>query len=98
MFEVMERAESVERDAPAETAEETKLRLIRETIEDLRPHLKRDGGDCELLGVDGNVVKVRMTGACVGCQLASVTVHGIQAKMIAKLGYPVRLIPTMGGH
>jgi NifU-like protein len=98
MFEVMERAETVVCDAPVETAEETKLRLIRETIEELRPHLKRDGGDCELLEVEGNIVKVRMTGACVGCQLASVTVHGIQAKIIAKLGYPVRLIPAMGGH
>ncbi|MFT4078823.1 NifU family protein [Rhodomicrobium lacus] len=98
MFEVLERAETVECDAPVETAEETKLRIIRETIEELRPHLKRDGGDCELLEVSGNFVKVRMTGACVGCQLASVTVHGIQAKIIAKLGYPVRLIPAMGAH
>jgi len=98
MLEVLDRAETTVCDAPVETAEETKLRLIRETIEELRPHLKRDGGDCELVAVEGNIVKVRMSGACVGCQLASVTVHGIQAKMIAKLGYPVRLLPMMGGH
>ncbi|MBY6239974.1 Fe-S cluster assembly protein NifU [Methylosinus sp. Sm6] len=71
-----------------------KIRLIEETIEDLRVYLRKDGGDCELIDVDGSNVLVSLTGACVGCQMASVTVSGIQERLIAKLGIPMRVIPV----
>ncbi len=71
-----------------------KMRLIEEAIEELRPYLKKDGGDCELIDVDGSNVLVRLTGACTGCQMASVTVSGIQERLIAKLGMPIRVIPV----
>lgn len=76
-----------------------KIRLIEETIEDLRVYLRKDGGDCELIDVDGSNVLVSLTGACVGCQMASVTVSGIQERLIAKLGMPIRVIPVgRNGH
>jgi NifU-like protein len=71
-----------------------KIRLIEETIEELRPFLRKDGGDCELIDVDGSNVYVKLTGACVGCQMASVTISGIQERLVAKLGAPVRIIPA----
>jgi NifU-like protein len=71
-----------------------KMRLIEEAIEELRPYLKKDGGDCELIDVDGGNVMVSLTGACMGCQMASVTVSGIQERLIAKLGMPIRVIPV----
>lgn len=71
-----------------------KIKLIEETIEDLRVYLRKDGGDCELIDVDGSNVLVSLTGACVGCQMASVTVSGIQERLIAKLGVPIRVIPV----
>lgn len=73
-----------------------KVRLIEETIDQLRPALKMDGGDCELVDVDGDKVMIKLTGACVGCQLASVTVSGIQKKLIEKIGTPLRVIPVQG--
>lgn len=76
-----------------------KIRLVEETIEELRVHLRKDGGDCELIDVDGSNVLVNLTGACVGCQMASVTVSGIQERLIAKLGIAVRVIPVgRNGH
>ena len=76
-----------------------RIRLIEQTIEDLRPSQKADGGDCELVDVDGNTVSVRLSGACVGCQMASVTVAGIQQRLSAKLGMPLRIIPVgKNGH
>ncbi|MFN3623598.1 MAG: NifU family protein [Hyphomicrobium sp.] len=71
-----------------------KIALIEKAIEDLRPFLKRDGGDCELVDVDGNTIYVKLTGACVGCHMASVTIAGVQERLIAKLGVPLRVIPV----
>ena len=80
-----------------ETAEAERIRLIQEVIEDVRPNLRRDGGDCELVEVDGNRVMVRLSGACVFCKLSSATLEGIQSRIVEKLGELVRLIPVMGG-
>ena len=71
-----------------------RIRLIEETIEEIRPLLKKDGGDCELIDVDGANVMVKLSGACVGCQAASMTVNGIQERLSARLGAPVRVIPA----
>lgn len=79
------------------TTETDRIRLIQEVIEDIRPNLRRDGGDCELVEVDGNRVMVRLSGACVFCKLSSATLEGIQSRIVERLGELVRLIPVMGG-
>ncbi|MFY9832247.1 MAG: NifU family protein, partial [Methylocystis sp.] len=71
-----------------------RIRLIEEVIEELRPYLRKDGGDCELVDVDGSNVLVNLSGACVGCQMSSVTISGIQERLIAKLGTTVRVVPV----
>lgn len=73
-----------------------KIKLVEEVIEGVRPNLRLDGGDCELIDVDGDKVSIRLTGACVNCQLAAVTVSGIQEKLIQKTGMPLRVIPVQG--
>lgn len=82
--------------APA-SSESERIRTIRAVIDEIRPNLKRDGGDCELLSVEGNKIHVKMTGACVFCKLASATVEGIQAKLIETLGEFVRVVPAPVG-
>jgi len=81
-------------EAPSQATE--RERTILAVIEEIRPNLKRDGGDCELIEVDGNKIMVKLTGACVFCKLASATLEGIQARMIEKLGEFVRVIPVAG--
>ena len=95
MLEITEPFEATP-DVEAEAAGDARHRVIACAIEELRPHLQRDGGDCRLLGVEGNLVKVRMSGACSGCQLAFLTVRGLQVKLIEKLGFPVRVVPVPG--
>ncbi len=80
---------------PAADAE--RAQIIRSVIEEIRPNLRRDGGDCELIEISGNKVMVKLTGACVFCKLSSATLEGIQARMVEKLGELVRLIPVAGG-
>ncbi|HEY8007337.1 MAG TPA: NifU family protein [Methylocella sp.] len=79
------------------TGEAERIQLIKDVIEEIRPNLRRDGGDCELVEVCGNKIMVRLTGACVFCKLSSATLEGIQARVVEKLGEFVRLVPVMGG-
>jgi NifU-like protein len=44
--------------------------------------------------VDGKNVYVDMTGACAGCQMASVTLDGIQRRIVEDLGEFVRVLPA----
>jgi Fe-S cluster biogenesis protein NfuA len=78
---------------PAATERE---RVIRAVIDEIRPALQRDGGDCQLLEIDGNKVMVKLTGACVFCKLSSATLEGIQSRLVERLGELVRLIPVAG--
>jgi Fe-S cluster biogenesis protein NfuA len=84
-------------EKPELSAEQQRAQLVREVIEEIRPNLKRDGGDCELVSIDGNKINVKLTGACVFCKLASATLEGIQARMIERLGEFVRVIPVPMG-
>ncbi len=55
---------------------------VEEALAKIRPMLQRDGGDVELVEVDDGTVKVRLTGACGGCPMASMTLkRGIEAKL-----------------
>ncbi len=71
-------------------------KVIEATIASIRPNLQRDKGDCELIDVQGDKVFVRMTGACVGCQLSSMTLNGVQAKLVEATGRMIRVIPVGG--
>ena len=52
---------------------------IEEVLNQIRPNLVRDGGDVELVDVTDGIVKVRLTGACGGCPMASMTLkHGVE--------------------
>lgn len=75
-----------------------KIKLIEETIEMIRPSLQRDGGDCELVDVDGNRVMVKLTGACVGCHLSGATIEGVQARLVEAVGVPLIVIPVAMVH
>lgn len=79
---------------PAPLTAVQRIKLIDKAIEDLRPFLQQDGGDCELVDVDGNTVSVKLSGACIGCQMASVTISGVQQRLMEKLGMPLRVVPV----
>ena len=52
---------------------------VQTAIDKIRPMLQRDGGDVELVSVEGDVVKVRLQGACKGCPMSQMTLkNGIE--------------------
>jgi Fe-S cluster biogenesis protein NfuA len=55
---------------------------VKSALDTIRPALQADGGDIELVGVDGNVVTVRLLGACGGCPMAQMTLkQGVEARV-----------------
>ena len=55
---------------------------VEKALGKIRPALQADGGDVELVDVEGGVVKVRLTGACGGCPMATITLkNGIEAHL-----------------
>jgi len=70
-----------------------KIKVIEQVLDDVRPTLKADGGDAELVDVDGKIIFVKLSGACSGCKLASATLGGVQQKMIEALGEFVKVLP-----
>ncbi len=52
---------------------------VEQALAKIKPALQADGGDVELVDVEDGVVKVRLTGACASCPVATVTLkQGIE--------------------
>ncbi len=59
-----------------------KIALIQDIIEkEIRPRLQADGGDLELIDIDGSIVTIGLRAMCVGCPTGGVTIHGIEQKL-----------------
>jgi NifU-like protein len=60
-----------------------KIRLIEETIErEIRPSLKHDGGDIEIIDIIGNRVIVATRGACSTCKASDITLkHFVEHRL-----------------
>ena len=55
---------------------------IKEKLETLRGGLQADGGDLELVRIDGKVVYLRLVGHCGSCPFAMMTLkQGIEAAL-----------------
>ncbi|MDO6736579.1 NifU family protein [Wenyingzhuangia sp. 2_MG-2023] len=53
-------------------------------LEEIRPFLLADGGNISLITIEDNIVKVKLEGACVGCNVNQMTLkNGVEA-MIKK--------------
>jgi Fe-S cluster biogenesis protein NfuA len=66
---------------------------IESAIAELRPRLQRDGGDIQLIAIDGDMVVVDLKGSCSGCALSSLTLAGVRKRLIDLVGRPLRVVP-----
>jgi len=58
---------------------------VEKALEKVKPTLRADGGDVELVGVtDDGTVKVRLTGACHGCPMSQMTLQMGISKTLKK--------------
>ncbi len=71
------------KSAPVRMTTLQKIDKIREVIaSDIRPILAKDGGDCELVDVDGNDVYVTLIGHCKGCSFSNNTLISVVEKKL----------------
>lgn len=60
-----------------------RIKLIEQTLEEqVRPVLKKDGGDVELVDVDGDTVRIAFRGMCAGCRSAALTRDNLVANAL----------------
>ena len=60
---------------------------ILDALDKIRPYLKADGGDIELVNVtpDG-IVEVRLTGACSSCPMSQMTLRaGVERAIVREV-------------
>jgi len=63
-----------EADLPADVPDQQRMRSLIESLSAYIEHYH--GGRVEMVDSDGITLQVRMRGACRGCNLAPVTLHG----------------------
>ncbi len=75
--EIIDRVNGAQVDKPAKPKPLTniqKIKLIEETLErEIKPALMQDGGDIQLIDVDGNRVVVKLKGRCASCAMSQIT-------------------------
>ncbi|ABB56482.1 NifU family protein [Synechococcus elongatus] len=55
---------------------------VETVLDELRPYLIADGGNVELVELDGPIVKLRLNGACGSCPSSTMTLRmGIERKL-----------------
>lgn len=89
---IIERVNSRMSETPAERPKLSnikKIKMIEETLErEIRPALKHDGGDIELVDVVGNRVVVATRGACASCQASNQTLKNFVEVKLRELVSP----------
>lgn len=76
------RPESEMPKTPRKMTNLQRIALIQDVIEkEIRPRLQSDGGDIELIDVDGRKVIVSLRAMCVECPMSDVTLKGIEEKL-----------------
>jgi Fe-S cluster biogenesis protein NfuA len=55
---------------------------VEQVLDELRPYLMADGGNVELVEIDGPIVKLRLQGACGSCPSSTMTLKmGIERRL-----------------
>ncbi|MFT5480310.1 MAG: Fe-S cluster biogenesis protein NfuA [bacterium] len=60
---------------------------IEEALNSIRPFLKADGGDVELVSVENDIVRLKLLGACSSCEISHITMKAGIEESIRRI-YP----------
>ena len=83
----------IETGRPRKMTNLQKIALIQDVLErEIRPRLQADGGDIELIDIDGNKVMVGFRAMCISCPMGGVTLKSIEEKLKEVVGEEVVVI------
>ena len=68
---------------------------VERALDKIRPALRADGGDIELIDVVDGVVKVRLTGTCGGCPMSQMTLKMGVEKVVKQQVPEVKSVETV---
>ncbi len=61
---------------------ELTIENVETVLDEMRPYLISDGGNVEVVGLDGPIVKLRLQGACGSCPSSTMTLRmGIELRL-----------------
>ena len=69
---------------------------VLDALNEIRPQIQADGGDVELVSVEKQTVKVRLTGHCAGCPMAALWCSCWMDVNFRSKKFLARLAPTFG--
>jgi NifU-like protein len=88
---------------PAEAAQKPaltnlqRIKRIEEIVDsEIRPMLKADGGDIDLVDIDGKTVKVAFRGHCAWCRVREFTLEGTVGAKLREMVDPEILVVDVG--
>ena len=88
---------ATEPQAPKKLTNIERVSLVTRVMdEEIRPNLKKDGGDIELVDIEGKTVLVALRGACKGCPVSNVTLTDFVQKRLQELVEPDILVKEAG--
>ncbi|MBK1635843.1 iron-sulfur cluster assembly scaffold protein [Rhodovulum adriaticum] len=73
---------------------EEEVEAAQAVLTEMRPQFRADGGDVELVDIVGPRVRVALRGSCSDCQLAGLTLGGLQKRLAEALGRAVLVVPA----
>jgi Fe-S cluster biogenesis protein NfuA len=60
---------------PSPATDTPEIEKIKAILEEIRPYLQRDGGDCEFVSYEDRIVNLRLHGACGTCPSSLMTLR-----------------------
>ena len=93
IIDIMQGKELPEKKKPVTMTNIQKIRLIEEILDqEIKPVLKKDGGNIELIDLDGDVIYVKLRGACANCKTSQVTIKNFIENKIQELVSPELIV------
>jgi len=72
------------------------LENVEAVLDELRPYLRSDGGDCKILEIDGPIVHLELQGSCSSCSSSSVTLKmGIERTLMERIPEIAEVVAAM---
>jgi Fe-S cluster biogenesis protein NfuA len=87
----LERTKTLDPSLPAPTVD-----AVAELLERARTVLRRDGGNLELVALEGNVVTVRMTGNCAGCPRSALDLKNVVERVVRNRFPQLKVVRQIG--